>query len=103
SLHYDAAWGLNALEIESAGKTVRSKLATEVRLLVPDALAGTAVTVKVWGLRGQEAQRFGEGHVELTPIKGKEVSGTVTMLLAECEDSCSAGATTCMGDGVATC
>jgi hypothetical protein len=96
-----AALGVDALEVTAGDRSASTPLVTTLQVLVPDEWAGTPLTIGVVGLKA--GQRRGSGETSVTPVRGREVAATVTLLPIACGAWCTAGATDCVGDAVVTC
>ncbi len=90
---YDAAWGLERLDISVGPKQTSFEARGDVRLLLPDDMAGAPLIVKVDGVR--EGANIAHGEAEVTLLAGSEVRATITMMAlvgpvcdAGSEDAC---------------
>jgi hypothetical protein len=103
TLRYDDAWGLDAVEIkaQAQGTTGGSPIARELQLLVPDAWAGRAVKIELWGLRGEE--RYAYGSATVSPVLKGEVRADVPLTRLPCGAWCTTGAMQCDGEAVVVC
>jgi hypothetical protein len=70
-------------------------------VLVPDDWAGIAQRIDIEGT--SQGDVVAVGATVVTPIVGSEVTGSVTLVDARCEQVCDVDAMQCAGDGVATC
>jgi len=98
---YDDRWNLTGLTVTAKDQASTIDPEHDVKIRVPDAWAGTAVPIRVWGIRGGDL--WAQGSVTVTPILDRTVSDAVTLVPIPCGAWCTVGDTMCVGDGVATC
>src|SRR5262245_31162299 len=64
-LSYDAAWGLDQLDVRVGDRVTSTTAAREVVVLLPEAWVGDELAIVVIGLRGGE--RYAAGRVAMVP------------------------------------
>src|SRR5205085_1542773 len=101
SVAFEPAWQLSALEVTAAAHSGRAAPSSTVKVLLSDSDAGKPLEIQVAGYRG--TQRWAVGRTTVTPRVGEEVARSVTLLRTACDELCSPGSSTCVGDGVARC
>jgi hypothetical protein len=101
SLVYKDSWNIASADVV-ASKTERSgPIAREILVLVPDDLAGTVLSLEIWGRR--DGERIARGSAVALPRKGDTVGATIVLERLPCGESCEFGEVRCQGNGVQTC
>ncbi len=96
----EPSWALDELELQTLDGTTRMLFDDEVRLVVPDARAGTELQIDGWGVRGGET--WASGTTTVVPIAHDEVDAVLVLTRVACS-TCTPGATRCLGNAVETC
>src|SRR5262249_31587301 len=101
SVHYDPGWALERLDFTIGDQATSSRPASTFVLLLRDDWAGMPLSIRVSGMR--DGQRYAAAETVMTPSLGREIALSIDLTRLPCGAWCSPGATTCDGDGVATC
>ncbi len=98
----DPALAIDQLNIVVGDATPQLSVALpEVRVVVPDDWAATAVAVAVDGLADDAVVASGSATVR--PMRHGELATEITLRPVTCPDACPRDATRCAGDAVETC
>jgi hypothetical protein len=100
-IEYDDAWGIGTLEVRSGERMKSIPAQHSIELWVPDSWAGTEVSIRMRGLRGEES--IASGGVMVTPVLGGSTEAIIVLHRVACGAWCTEGETRCFGDAVAIC
>ncbi len=97
----DATSSLDTYELRIGSETAQAEALPAIDLDVPDGMAGTSVTLEVWGLGSGLEVAYGTAMVKPTLHATTDV--TVALGAIECGPFCAEGMSECMGSGTSTC
>lgn len=101
TVSYEPAWALDELSVAVGERAERTEPRRELRVLLPDDMAGRVVTIEVGGWR--DGVRMASGTAEVTPVRSGTVEAEVALSLVSCEAWCVPGERECRGDAVVVC
>jgi hypothetical protein len=97
----DPAWQLDGYELGIAGRTAQTEAVGRLELEIPDAAAGHANELRVWGLVA--GARIAYGTTTVAPVRHEDVAVSLVLAPLACDTACNDGDAACNGEATTTC
>ena len=97
----DQAWKVDRLHITVGTRAPIPRPLEPIEIVVPDEMAGVATPIVISASASDVT--VASGKVDVTPVLNDDVFYTLALQPLSCGSSCTIGAKSCSGNGVATC